>query len=88
VPRRALETILAANSAEARGALNFAAVYDALDADYNVYMDIHQGALRELLHRLLERNVEIAFPTRMHHVEHDTTDGIAARAAGNPGGIT
>lgn len=88
MPPRALETILAANSAEDRGALNFEAVYDVLDADYNIHMDIHQAVLLDLLRRLREQNIEIAFPTRTLHVEHDMTEEIAARAAGNPERIT
>jgi len=54
-------------------ALVFEAVYFVLDADYNVYMDIHQAVLLALFRRLRERGIEFAYPTRTLHVSQVTS---------------
>lgn len=54
-------------------ALVFEAVYFVLDADYNVYMDIHQAVLLALFRRLHERGIEFAYPTRTLHVSQVTS---------------
>jgi small-conductance mechanosensitive channel len=62
-------------------ALVFETVYFVLDADYNIYMDIHQAVLLTLFRRLREHGIEFAYPTRTLHVSRITPD-----PAGNPGG--
>ncbi|HJW81049.1 MAG TPA: mechanosensitive ion channel family protein [Acidiferrobacterales bacterium] len=64
-------------------ALVFEAVYFVLDADYNVYMDIHQAVLLELFRRLREHGIEFAYPTRTLHVSQ-VTPGPASNPGGNP----
>lgn len=62
-------------------ALVFEAVYFVLDADYNVYMDIHQAVLLALFRRLRGLGIDFAYPTRTLHVSATTPV-----PAGNPGG--
>ncbi len=64
-------------------ALVFEAVYFVLDADYNVYMDIHQAVLLTLFRRLREHGIEFAYPTRTLHISHVTPD-LAGDREGNP----
>lgn len=61
-------------------ALVFEAVYFVLDADYNVYMDIHQAVQLALFRRLRERGIEFAYPTRTLHVSQ-----VTSVPASNPG---
>ena len=53
-------------------ALVFEAVYFVLDADYNVYMDIHQAVLVALLRALGEHGIDFAYPTRTLYVQTAT----------------
>ena len=50
-------------------ALVFEVVYYVQDADYNVYMDIHQAILLELFRRLPQESVEFAYPTRTLYIQ-------------------
>lgn len=45
-------------------ALVFEVVYFVLDADYNVYMDIHQAIILALFRRFREEGIEFAYPTQ------------------------
>lgn len=49
--------------------LVFEVVYYVLDRDYNVYRDIHEAIILNILKALRERDVEFAFPTRSVHLE-------------------
>jgi small-conductance mechanosensitive channel len=44
--------------------LDFEVVYYVLDADYNVYMDVHQAILFVLFRRFREHGIDFAYPTR------------------------
>lgn len=60
-------------------ALVFEVVYYVLDADYNVYMDVHQAINLAILERFEREEVEFAFPTRTIHVkrEHHPAEAMA-----------
>jgi small-conductance mechanosensitive channel len=58
-------------------ALQFEVVYWVLSPDYAVFMDLHQSIILELLERLREQDIEIAYPTQTIHVDGAETGGSA-----------
>lgn len=59
----------------------FEAVYDVPDADYNVYMDIHQAIDLALLAHLRTKGIALAYPTRTLHLRLRAS-GLADPAGG------
>lgn len=59
-------------------ALNFEVVYYVLNSDYNVYMDIQQEINLELMRKLVEAQVEFAFPTRTVYLEGGAGPSVSA----------
>lgn len=45
-------------------ALVFEIVYYVLDAEYNVYMDVHQAINLAIFERFAREGIEFAYPTR------------------------
>ena len=45
--------------------LDFEVVYHVLDPQYNLYMDLHEGIMLELLEALEREGVALAYPTRI-----------------------
>jgi len=44
--------------------LNFEIAYFVLSADYNTYMDVHQGVILEIVREFERESIDFAFPTR------------------------
>ncbi len=51
--------------------LNFEIVYWIQNADYNIYMDIHQTINLEIYRKFAEEGIEFAFPTQTIFIEQD-----------------
>ena len=66
--------------------LDFEAVYQVLDPDYTLYMDVQQGINLQLVRAFTERGISFAFPTQTLQVSGALSLTPAASAAGQTSG--